>query len=306
MSATARVPGTGWYVLAGAMALCGVLAAAGLVARLVLTWEEGTQFLAPGRQALTLNPGEHVVWNDHVTVFEGRSYRSSKSLPDGVQVTVTGSGGASVVLRRASGATYKGFNTERVAVMKFDIARPGRYEIAIQGDFQPRVFSVGPDHTGALLWTIFGAIALLFLGFGAGIGVAAWAFIRREQAREAAPRAAQTTATAPAEDARETSLRQLAMIVYVLQIASIIVGISLIAGVIINYLTRKDVEGTWLESHFRWQIRTFWYSLLWFGVGLALLIVVVGFFVLVAAAMWLLYRAIKGWLELEERRPMYA
>jgi uncharacterized membrane protein len=304
MSAAARVPGNGWYVLAGAIALGGVLAAAGLVAWLVLTWEEGTQFLTPGRQALTLNPGEHVVWNDHLTVFEGRSYRSSKDLPDGVQITVTDGGGAGVVLRRASGATYKGSNTERVAVMEFDIARPGRYEIAVRGDFQPRVFSVGPDHTGALLWTILGAIALVFLGLGTGIGIAAWVFIQREQAREAAPRAAGATATAG--DARETSLRQLTMIVYVLQIASIIVGITLIAGVIINYLKRKDVEGTWLESHFRWQIRTFWYSLLWFGVGLALLIVVVGFFVLMALAMWLLYRAIKGWLELEERRPMYA
>ena len=282
----------------------GVLTAAALVAQLVLTWEEGTQFLAPGRQALTLNAGEHVVWNDHITVFEGRSYRSSKDLPDGVQITVTDGGGAGVVLRRASGATYRGSNTERVAVMEFDIVRPGRYEIAVRGDFQPRVFSVGPDHMGAVLWTVFGAVALLFLGTGAGIGIAAWAFIRREQAREAGPRAA--PAAAAAGDAREAALRQLTMIVYILQIASIIVGITLIAGVIINYLKRKDVEGTWLESHFRWQIRTFWYSLLWFGVGLALLIVVIGFFVLMALAMWLLYRAIKGWLELEERRPMYS
>ena len=96
------------------------------------------------------------------------------------------------------------------------------------------------------------------------------------------------------------------MAVYVLQLASILVGVTLIAGIFINYLKRRDVEGTWLESHFRWQIRTFWYTLLWFGVGLALLVIVIGLFVLVAAAMWLLYRAIKGWLELEERRPMYA
>ena len=304
MNEAARVPGTGWYILAGAMALGGVLAAAGMVAWLVLTWEEGTQFLAPGRQALTLDTGEHVVWNDHVTVFEGRSYQSSKELPDGVQITVTDGGGASVVLRRASGATYKGSNTERVSVMKFDSARPGRYEIAVRGDFQPRVFSVGPDNTGALLWSILGSIALVFLGLGTGIGIAAWVFIQREQAREAAPRAAEATATAG--DAHEKSLRQLTMIVYVLQIASIIVGITLIAAVIINYLKRKDVEGTWLESHFRWQIRTFWFTLLWFGVGLALLIVVVGFFVLIALAMWLLYRAIKGWLELEEGKAMYA
>jgi uncharacterized membrane protein len=300
MSGAARVPGSGWFVLAGAVALCGFLAAAGLVARLVLSWEEGTQLLAPGRHALTLKAGNYVVWNDHVTVFEGRSYHSSKALPDGLQVTVTGSEGA-VPLRSASGATYKGSNTERVAVMQFDVARPGRYEIAVLGNFQPRVFSVGPDHVGAVLWTVFGAMAALFISAGAGIGIAAWAFLRREQARAAAPRAA------PAEgDARESALRRLTMIVYILQIASIAVGITLIAAVIINYVKRRDVEGTWLESHFRWQIRTFWWSLLWFGVGLALLIVIVGIFVLIAAAMWLLYRAIKGWLELEERRPLYS
>ena len=302
MSETARVPGSGWYVLAGVLALAGALAAAGMVAWLVAHWKEGTQFLAPGRQVLELSAGNHVVWNDHVTVFEGRSFQSSKTLPDGLQVTVTGPGGE-IPLRSASGGTYKGWNTERVAVMQFDVARPGRYEVAVQGDFQPRVFSVGPDHVAAVLWTVFGAIAALFLGMGSGIGVAAWAFLRREQAREDAPR---TAALPAAGDARDTTLRQLTMAVYVLQLASILVGITLVAGAIINYLKRGEVRGTWLESHFRWQIRTFWWSLLWFGVGLALLVFIVGFFILVALAMWLLYRAIKGWLELEERRPMYA
>jgi uncharacterized membrane protein len=297
----ARVPGSGWYILAGALAVAGVLAAAGMSARLVLTWEDSVQFLAPGRQALTLKAGNHVVWNDHVTVFEGRTFKSENALPDGVQVTVTGSSGP-IALRAASGGTYKGLSTERVAVMQFDIAQPGRYEIAVRGNFPPRVFSVGPDHVSAVLWTVFGAIAALFVGWGAGIGIAAWAFIRREQAREAAPRAAPVAVSGG--DAREKALRQLTLAVYVLQLASIFVGVTLIAGVIINYVKRRDVEGTWLESHFRWQIRTFWWSLLWFGVGLALLIIVVGLFVLMAAAMWLLYRAIKGWLELEERRPM--
>jgi len=302
MGGAARVPGSGWYVAAGALAVGGVLASAGLVAWLVLTWEDGVQFLAPGRQALTLKAGNHVVWNDHVTVFEGRSYRSPRELPGGLQVTVTDSGGASLVLRSASGMSYMGMSTERVAIMQFEVARPGRYDIVVSGDFPPRVLSVGPDRLAAVLWTVFGAVAALFVGWGAGIGIAAWAFIQREQARDAAPRAA----PAGAGDARETRLRQLAMAVYVLQLAGILVGVTLIAGIIINYLKRRDVEGTWLESHFRWQIRTFWFTLLWFGVGLSLLIVVIGVFVLMALAMWLLYRAIKGWLELEERRPMYA
>ena len=302
MGGAARVPGSGWYVAAGALAIGGVFAAAGLVAWLVLTWEDGVQFLAPGRQALTLKAGNHVVWNDHVTVFEGRSYRSPREPPGGMQVTVTDGGGASVALRSASGMSYKGMSTERVAIMQFEVARPGRYDIVVSGDFPPRVLSVGPDRLAAVLWTVFGAVAALFVGWGAGIGIAAWAFIQREQARDAAPRAA----PAGAGDARETRLRQLTMAVYVLQLASILFGVTLIAGIIINYLKRRDVEGTWLESHFRWQIRTFWFTLLWFGVGLSLLIVVIGVIVLMALAMWLLYRAIKGWLELEERRPMYA
>jgi len=302
MGGAARIPGSGWYVAAGALAVGGVLAAAVLIAWLVLTWEDGVQFVAPGRQALTLKAGNHVVWNDHVTVFEGRSYRSPRELPGGLQVTVTDSGGASLVLRSVSGMSYKGMSTERVAVMQFDVAWPGRYEVTVRGDFPPRVISVGPDHARAVLWTVFGAVAALFVGWGAGIGIAAWAFIQREQAREAAPCAA----PAGAGDARETRLRQLTMAVYVLQLASILFGVTLIAGIIINYLKRRDVEGTWLESHFRWQIRTFWFTLLWFGVGLALFVIVIGLFVLIAAAMWLLYRAIKGWLELEERRPMYA
>ena len=96
------------------------------------------------------------------------------------------------------------------------------------------------------------------------------------------------------------------MIVYVLQITSIILGITLIAAVIINYLKLRDVEGTWLESHFRWQIRTFWCSLLWFGRGARAVDRHRRLLRPDGPAMWLLYRAIKGWLELEERRPMYA
>ena len=89
-------------------------------------------------------------------------------------------------------------------------------------------------------------------------------------------------------------------------VGAFLTGWPSIIAVILNYVKRSEARGTWLESHFRWQIRTFWYSLLWFGVGLALLIVVIGLFVFMALAMWLLYRAIKGWLELEERRPMYS
>jgi len=104
--------------------------------------------------------------------------------------------------------------------------------------------------------------------------------------------------------ADEASLKQLTAIVYGLQIASFFLGITFIAGVIINYIKRDEVRGTWLESHFRWQIRTFWFGLLWSCIGVLLFIVVVGIPILMAAAVWVLYRAIKGWIELSEGKPL--
>ena len=102
----------------------------------------------------------------------------------------------------------------------------------------------------------------------------------------------------------EASLKRLTAIVYGLQIAAFFVGITFIAGVIINYIKRKDVEGTWLESHFRWQMRTFWFGLLWSCIGVLLFVVIVGIPVLMATGVWVLYRAIKGWIELSEGKPL--
>ena len=103
----------------------------------------------------------------------------------------------------------------------------------------------------------------------------------------------------------ETSLKRLAMIVYALQAASLFTGtLTLFAGIIINYVRREDVQGTWIESHFRWQIRTFWFTLLWLVLGVATLIFLVGKGILLAATVWLIYRIVKGWLYLSEQRPM--
>jgi uncharacterized membrane protein len=304
MADAARVPGKGWYVLAGAVALAGFLAAAGLIASLVLKYDSGTQFVVPGTRVLDLAKGTHVIWNDYVTVFEGRAYDSGKQLPGGAHVSVTDASGASLALKGTSGSTFRSGSRESVSVLEFEVTKPGRHEIAVRGDFPPRVFSVGPDLVWKLLGSIFGAIGLVLLGMGAGVAIAAWAFIVRERAREAA---AGAVGRAPGTgDAREASLRRLTMIVYLLQVSSFLLGFTLIVAVIINYVQRREVAGTWLESHFRWQIRTFWYTLLWLGIGLATLIVVIGFFVLMASALWLLYRAIKGWLALEEGKALYA
>ena len=84
-----------------------------------------------------------------------------------------------------------------------------------------------------------------------------------------------------------------------------------IIAVILNYVKRSEVRGTWLESHFRWQIRTFWFGVLWsvlcflfvlFTLGLGLLIVWIP---IVFISLWFIYRIVRGWMALNERRTMY-
>ncbi len=95
-------------------------------------------------------------------------------------------------------------------------------------------------------------------------------------------------------------------------IGAFVFGWPSIIAVIINYVKRSEARGTWLESHFRWQIRTFWFALLWVIlvaiVGGLLTIVLVGFAIwavgLFLLGLWAIYRIARGWLRLKDRRPM--
>jgi uncharacterized membrane protein len=104
----------------------------------------------------------------------------------------------------------------------------------------------------------------------------------------------------------EKSAKSLTTLIYVLYAASFLVGITAIVAIVMNYIKKGDVAGTFLESHFRWQIRTFWFGLLWSVVGGLLMVVVVGWAVIAANFVWLIYRIVKGFLRLNENKPMYA
>mgnify|MGYP006332894091 CR=1 FL=1 len=101
------------------------------------------------------------------------------------------------------------------------------------------------------------------------------------------------------------SLKTLTMVVYALQVLSVFVGITAIVGVIINYVKREDAAGTLYESHFDWQIRTFWWGLIWSVVGFILLFAFgLGLLVWFVAGIWALYRVIKGFLKLNDNQPV--
>jgi uncharacterized membrane protein len=104
------------------------------------------------------------------------------------------------------------------------------------------------------------------------------------------------------------SLRTLTQVVYILYALSYFTGITAIVGIIINYVKLEEVAGTWLESHFRWQIRTFWFGLLWFVLAGILFITIIGIpFAMAfwfANFCWIIYRVVKGWLNLNDNKPM--
>ena len=89
-------------------------------------------------------------------------------------------------------------------------------------------------------------------------------------------------------------------------------GLPSAVAVLMNYARRSEARGTWLETHFRWQIRTFWYATLWVVVvsvvAIPLLLIGVGFLIgligLATVAAWIIYRVLRGWLALRDARPM--
>lgn len=112
------------------------------------------------------------------------------------------------------------------------------------------------------------------------------------------------------------ALHALSLLIGILGTATVIgaflIGWPSIIAVILNYVKRSDVRGTWLESHFRWQIRTFWYGLLWVGLCVLFIVFTLGIGLIVAwlplllVSLWFIYRIIRGWLALKDGRPMYA
>jgi uncharacterized membrane protein len=93
-------------------------------------------------------------------------------------------------------------------------------------------------------------------------------------------------------------------VVYALYAVTIVLAIPGMFGVLLAYLKRQEVVGTYLESHIHWQIRTFWLWLLMWFIGCLTAIVLIGWVILGFAQLWLLYRIIKGWLVLADARPI--
>jgi uncharacterized membrane protein len=96
-------------------------------------------------------------------------------------------------------------------------------------------------------------------------------------------------------------------------VGQFVFGVPSIIAVVMNYMKRSEVRGTWLDSHFGWQLRTFWYALLWFvliGVFSAPLVLLLGFGIVTwivgafVVGVWIIYRVARGWLRLNDGQPI--
>src|SRR5690349_13774832 len=111
------------------------------------------------------------------------------------------------------------------------------------------------------------------------------------------------------------ALHALSLLTGIFTMASVVgaflTGWPSIIAVILNYVKRSEVQGTWLESHFRWQIRTFWFGLLWICVCFSFVVATFGLGLIIAwipmglVGLWFVYRIIRGWVALSDGRSMY-
>jgi uncharacterized membrane protein len=109
-------------------------------------------------------------------------------------------------------------------------------------------------------------------------------------------------------------LHALSILTGILGVATVVgaflTGWPSIVAVIMNYLKQSEARGTWLESHFRWQIRTFWFGLLWSVLCVAFVVGTLGLGIFIvwlplgALTIWFIYRIVKGWMVLSERRAI--
>ena len=91
-------------------------------------------------------------------------------------------------------------------------------------------------------------------------------------------------------------------------IGSFIGSLPSIVAVVMNYVRRSATHGTFIESHFRWQLRTFWFAVLWAFAAVLAFVTIIGIpaaiIGLIVLTVWIIYRLLRGWLALRDKKPM--
>jgi len=107
------------------------------------------------------------------------------------------------------------------------------------------------------------------------------------------------------DEKKVESAKKVVFVVYILYALSYLFGVTYLIGVIIAYVKRGDAKQAWIEDHFRWQINTFWITLILGIIGTVTIFIGIGWLILLASAIWNIYRIVKGWLRYNDEISPY-
>ncbi|MFM8331943.1 MAG: DUF4870 family protein [Candidatus Methylumidiphilus sp.] len=112
------------------------------------------------------------------------------------------------------------------------------------------------------------------------------------------------SAPQPRRSLASSPLKNLGTVIYALQAAAYAFPLTYFIAPLVVHWKRKSAQGTWLESHLRWQINTFWFSLAGFALGFLTLSLQIGLAILAATSMWYVFRIGQGWTRLSREQPL--
>ena len=92
--------------------------------------------------------------------------------------------------------------------------------------------------------------------------------------------------------------------VYILQALGFLIGITFIAAIIVNLIKKGDMQSELAKSHMSWQLRTGLWSFAWCVIGGMTMMLIVGYFIVIGAVIWTIYRVVRGWLALSDNKPI--
>ncbi|MHC4887324.1 MAG: hypothetical protein ACYTGH_19785, partial [Planctomycetota bacterium] len=138
------------------------------------------QFLVPGgTQVLVEEPGRYYLWNDYQTVYEGRSYNGSESLPDGLEIRVVDEvAGTPLPFTPDTSISSSTGGDARKSIGYVEAVQPGSLSVTVTGDVEERVFSFSPSRLLLMFAVIFGAVGGAFLAAFVGIGLIIWGIVK--------------------------------------------------------------------------------------------------------------------------------
>lgn len=150
-----------------------------LILPLLLNESPNDRFLVPGSKDVTIDkPGRYYLWNDHKTIFQGKSYNKLEGIPDGIEILIQYEDGAKLPFTSDTSIYSSSGNSSKQSIGYVELGEPGKISVSIIGDSEERVFSFSKSNLKKIFIMIFsGGIASALSAFG-GIGLIIWGIVK--------------------------------------------------------------------------------------------------------------------------------